>query len=91
MIIKNRKANIYKKASTYSGVVYKLKDDCKYQINILDETRGLKEKIIFLNIFGHEVKLVKYKGENDIAVSVDNPPDFFNGYILKEEIKNFQK
>lgn len=91
IIIKNIKANIYKKASTYSGVVYKLKEDCKYKIEILDETRGLKEKIIFLNIFGHEVELVKNKGEKEIAVSVDNPPDFFNGYILKEEIKNFQK
>ena len=91
MIIKNRKANIYKKASTYSSVVYRLKEDCQYKIDILDETRGLKEKIIFLHIFGNEVELVKNEYENETPVTVDNPPDFFYGYILKEEIKNFQK
>ena len=91
IIIKNRKANIYKKASTYSGVVYRLEKDCQYQIDILEETRGLKEKIIFLHIYGNEVELTKNEDGNDIAVTVDNPPDLFIGYILKEEIKNFQK
>jgi hypothetical protein len=90
MIIKNRKANIYKKASTYSSVMYRLKEDCQYKIDILGETRGLKEKIIFLHIFGNEVELVKNEDENETPVTVDNPPDFFIGYLPKEEIKNFQ-
>ena len=90
IIIKNNKADIYKKASTYSSVVCRLKKDCQYQIDILEETRGLKEKIIFLHIYGNEVELVKNKDGNDIAVTVDNPPDLFIGYILKEEIKNLK-
>ena len=90
IIIKNKKADIYKKASTYSSVVCRLKKDCQYQIDILEETRGLKEKIIFLQIYGNEVELVKNKDGNDIAVTVDNPPDLFIGYILKEEIKNLK-
>jgi len=86
VIIKDTKANIYKKASTYSGVVYKLEEDCKYQIDILDETRGLKEKNIFQYIYGNKVNLIKNENGNEIAVSTDTPPDFFSGYMLKEKI-----